>query len=680
MPNPKATFTINAKDATKVAFRSVRKGLNSVAKSVFSLKGALVGLAGGFSLGLVVSQLVDVNQEFGNLRASLETVTGSQQRANQAFTFVEKFASTTPFQLQEVTGAFVKLNALGLNPSAAALRAYGNTAAAMGKSLDQAVEAVADAATGEFERLKEFGIKASSQGNQVAFTFRGVTTTVKKNAADIEAYLQGIGEVQFAGAMERQMNTIGGAVSNAKDAMSAAARAIGDAGLRKAVIGFMRGIGDIANGLTASMKGVQIDIGDVRTLMVESLDDVGKSAGFVANAFQGLKVVFKGLEVVGRAVVAALLTSLDELQQAMARIVQPQLKLINYLTDANLSATFEGLSNAANASREALIRTEDELAAIAAQPMPSDAVENWFNTVQEHARAAAQEVANVSDFELDFSNAGNTAGASEESPEDIAYREKLSKRFKALNESLLSEQDRLRLHHEENAALVQEAFELDLVSDAERKATLESLEEEHLRRLEEIQRGHMSREVALWRSGWQGKAAVVSGVLGQVSNLMQSQSKRQFEIGKKAAIANTLVETYLGAQRAFTALVGLGPFGPVLAAAAAAAATLVGLNRVRAIKSQQFSGGGAASGTVGSFPASPNTGLPVPANDSFANTSLPQTANAQQGGGVLQITVNGALTPQVIDDYLIPALRDRVSNGDQILIERNSRNALDLAG
>lgn len=48
------------------------------------------------------------------------------------------------------------------------------------------VEAVADATVGEFERLKSFGIKANTLTDDVKFTFAGVTTTVKKNAADIE--------------------------------------------------------------------------------------------------------------------------------------------------------------------------------------------------------------------------------------------------------------------------------------------------------------------------------------------------------------------------------------------------------------------------------------------------------------------------------------------------------------
>jgi phosphotransacetylase len=62
--------------------------------------------------------------------------------------------SKTPFSLSKAFKGFIKLKALGLQPSEAAMLSYGNTASAMGENLNQMVEAVADAATGEFERLR----------------------------------------------------------------------------------------------------------------------------------------------------------------------------------------------------------------------------------------------------------------------------------------------------------------------------------------------------------------------------------------------------------------------------------------------------------------------------------------------------------------------------------------------
>jgi hypothetical protein len=164
------------------------------------------------------------------LQASLKTVTGSLGAANEAWSELLDFAKTTPFTLDQSVQGFIRMKSLGLDPTEKALRSFGNTSAAMGKDLMQMIEAVADASTGEFERLKEFGIRASKQGDQVTFTFQGVETTVKNSSRAITGYLEGIGSTTFAGAMADQMDTLAGKTSNLEDGIDALYRAIGDAG------------------------------------------------------------------------------------------------------------------------------------------------------------------------------------------------------------------------------------------------------------------------------------------------------------------------------------------------------------------------------------------------------------------------------------------------------------------
>lgn len=123
------------------------------------------------------------------------TATGSAEGASRAFGAIQNFAATTPFDLEQATTAFTKLVNLGLDPSEAALRSFGNTASANGKDLNQLIEAVADASVCEFERIKEFGIKARSEGENVSFTFQGVTTTVRKESAAKEGYLRRLGNL-----------------------------------------------------------------------------------------------------------------------------------------------------------------------------------------------------------------------------------------------------------------------------------------------------------------------------------------------------------------------------------------------------------------------------------------------------------------------------------------------------
>ena len=178
---------------------------------------AIKGLAVATGAAAGLAKLVSVAREFDVLNAQLVTATGSADKAAQAFGAIQDFASQTPYDLAQVTNAFTQLVNLGLSPSEAALTSYGNTAAAMGKDLSDLVGAVAAASVGEFERLKTFGIKAKSEGDRVSFTFRGVTTEVGKNAAEIEAYLRALGDNEFAGAMQQRVNTLDGAISNLGD-------------------------------------------------------------------------------------------------------------------------------------------------------------------------------------------------------------------------------------------------------------------------------------------------------------------------------------------------------------------------------------------------------------------------------------------------------------------------------
>lgn len=210
------------------ARKTVDGAMASIEKSVKTAMQTVGTLFAGVSIANFAGKLVGVQREFDVLNSSLITVTGSTAAAAKEFEWIQKFAATTPFSLAEVTQAFVKMKALGLDASREALISYGNTASAMGKSLNQMIEAVADASTGEFERLKEFGIKAKSEGDRVTLTFRGISTNIGKNAAEIEAYLRRIGDVDFAGAMETRAKTLDGAISNLGDSWDQLFKVIND--------------------------------------------------------------------------------------------------------------------------------------------------------------------------------------------------------------------------------------------------------------------------------------------------------------------------------------------------------------------------------------------------------------------------------------------------------------------
>lgn len=163
--------------------------------------------------------------QFEQFKSILEITEGSSEKAEQSLNWVKQFAIDTPSNLDEAMEAFVKLRAYGLDPTNGLLQTLGDTGAAMGKPVMQAVEAIANAVTGENERLKEFGIKGSViKGKNIIeyqYTDReGIQRVARVNKNDrkqIEKTLSDIFNQKYAGAMEKQAKTLFGTLAKLED-------------------------------------------------------------------------------------------------------------------------------------------------------------------------------------------------------------------------------------------------------------------------------------------------------------------------------------------------------------------------------------------------------------------------------------------------------------------------------
>lgn len=186
-----------------------------------------LGIVGGVigAAGLAVGKsMLDTTAAFEKSLTILKTVEGSESAAQRSFGWIQDFAQRTPFELQQVTDAFVRLRAYGIDPIRGdSLRVLGDTASAMGKDVMDAVEAIADAVTGENERLKEFGIKASKEGGKIAYTFTDRNGKQMRKVVDannramIQSTILAIWNSKYKGAMDEQSKTWNGMVSNLKD-------------------------------------------------------------------------------------------------------------------------------------------------------------------------------------------------------------------------------------------------------------------------------------------------------------------------------------------------------------------------------------------------------------------------------------------------------------------------------
>ncbi|GAB3953266.1 hypothetical protein GCM10028805_36620 [Spirosoma harenae] len=204
-------------------------------KSALGL-GSLTSTFGGlFAADKVLSfgqAITTTSGQFEKYFATLKTGLQSQAGANDNLGLLTSFAADTPNSLDELTGSFIKFVNRGLIPTRQQLTNFGDLAASQGKGFDQLTEAVLDAQTGEFERLKEFGVTASKSGDQVSLSFKGVTQTVKNTSSEITDAILKFGQMNgVAGSMAAVSQTLEGKLSNLGDMFDRLLVALGDGGV-----------------------------------------------------------------------------------------------------------------------------------------------------------------------------------------------------------------------------------------------------------------------------------------------------------------------------------------------------------------------------------------------------------------------------------------------------------------
>jgi len=242
------------------AVKSADKDLDSLSATGAKAERAMAKLVSVFAaLAAAAAGLkafYDTNAEFQRLSASLVTVTGSTDKANRAFGMLQTLAQNTPYELSQVTQAFIDLKTRGMDASAESMISYGNMASSFGRSMEDTIRAISGVAMGETEAIKSFGVQAQANGDKIALTFRGQTEVVKRSMGAVEAYFKRLSDANFAGGMERQMNTLGGAMSNLQDQIAATFFAMGNAGLSDKMISGIKGLTQSIADATPALVGL----------------------------------------------------------------------------------------------------------------------------------------------------------------------------------------------------------------------------------------------------------------------------------------------------------------------------------------------------------------------------------------------------------------------------------------
>lgn len=226
---------------SRKAFRQLRDDIGGVSerierldKNVKLITGAFIAFQGAVrpafqSIKNQLSELTSTGARFEVLQKRLDAVAGSAEAGAKSFDFITEFTKTTPLQLDQVTDAFTRLKAFGLDP------------------MDGTLQAITDGAikyTGSAEGLQGVALavgqawaKQKLQGEEILqLVERGIPVwellekVTGKNARElgklsekgelgrkeIALLVRELGRVS-AGAAADQMETFNGQLSNAQD-------------------------------------------------------------------------------------------------------------------------------------------------------------------------------------------------------------------------------------------------------------------------------------------------------------------------------------------------------------------------------------------------------------------------------------------------------------------------------
>lgn len=203
----------------------VSRGFDNVAAAGMAFASQMALIGGGLGYGFKKG-FVDVASQFEKFETILNTLNrGDTGKSKKEMSWISDFAAKTPYELAEVTEAFVKLRSYGLEPTNGLLETLGDSAAAQTKPLKMAVEAIADAVMGDNERLKEsFSINAKKVGDKFVYSYTnsaGKQAKLMAKANDklaIQAVITKILAEKYGGGMEALSKTYGGMMSNLSDA------------------------------------------------------------------------------------------------------------------------------------------------------------------------------------------------------------------------------------------------------------------------------------------------------------------------------------------------------------------------------------------------------------------------------------------------------------------------------
>lgn len=544
-------------------------------------------------------------------------------------------------------------------PAAKVLADLGLNAAQLASlDIDQRFAAIADA-------MQEAGLSASQQADalrvlgieqkEVVQLFQGGGDAIRAARQEVDAFGLSVSAIDAT------------KVEMANDAMARIGRSL--EGVRNALaIAVAPMITEVSERLSELAKNQ----GGFSEATTKAAEQSGRALGKLADVAQGLRVVFKGVELVGIGFGAAVVSAVQLATEAVNKLVDgtvsatnaaivalnklPGVELELLETDWSNSEGMKTFRRIADELRNKVGETRSELHDLAMQPMPSAQVEEFFAAVRDRANEAAQQLVEARARAAE--SAGGMAGFGGTRPEGEADREKeaeerqrlmLEGRLQTLREHYMTETELENLRYAEQLNLLQDAEDARIATIDEVYGLREQAESEHQKRMSDIVKAEADKRADLERRAMAMTVDSLIKGLGQAFEAISSSNKKRFEQAKAFAKAEAALNAFRAIQQVWAD--ETLPFYAKIAATAVTA--LQTAANISAINSTQFGGG-----TTPSAAGTPTVnGAPVQ-----------QAAQDRNRGPSVIVNLSGESHSTSAVRELLERIQDTVNDGGQIVL------------
>ena len=283
------------------SLRNAGKGVstfkNKIALLIKTVTGLYIAKKAFDGITYATKSFLDTASQFEQYSNRMSAFTTSLKEQNSEMLRARQFAKQYNQDIAKTTETLLLMKNYGLDASNESLKVYTNTALGAGKSIEQFAEAMADALTGENERLKEFGVKASLLGDKVGYAWtdssgKARNIIIQNNKDIIDSTLRAIFNEKYVGQIEAYKISFAGMTQKLKNIWTNFKLNLADEGL----FSYFKALYKVGIGYIGGMfKGNKDEAKSFTETIKTTAEFTIKALAYGASGFDAFKL---GLKVV----------------------------------------------------------------------------------------------------------------------------------------------------------------------------------------------------------------------------------------------------------------------------------------------------------------------------------------------------------------------------------------------